>query len=91
MLFLFVKDYGVLTLDAMITGLGFAFSSSAIEALIYDALKSQKRDHEMSKVIGQLNGAGYLGSILSFGISGLLVTIAALFVRVDEKGIALKG
>jgi MFS family permease len=73
LLFLFVQDYWLFALSAVIAGLGFSFGSGAIEALIYDALKCESREHEMSKVMGRFNGAGYLGFILSFGISGLLV------------------
>jgi len=59
--------------DAAISGIGFAFGSGALEALIYDTLKGEKREHDMNKVMGQINGAGYLGFIISFGLSGLLV------------------
>lgn len=73
LLFLFVSDYWLLVVDAAISGVGFAFGSGALEALIYDALKSENREGEMSKVMGRLNGAGYIGFILSFGASSLLV------------------
>jgi MFS family permease len=77
LLFLFITDYWMLVADAAIAGIGFAFASGALEALIYDALKVEKREGEMNKVMGQLNGASYLGFILSFGLSGLIVPRAA--------------
>ncbi len=73
LLFLFVTDYWLLVVDAAISGIGFAFGSGALEALIYDSLKAEKRADDMNKVMGQINSAGYLGFILSFGLSGVLV------------------
>lgn len=72
-LFLFVRSYWLLVVDAVIAGLGFAFGSGALEALIYDQLKAEKRADQMKSVMGKLNAASYLGFILSFGVSGLLV------------------
>lgn len=73
LLFLFITDYWLLVIDAVISGVGFAFGSGALEALIFDTLKAEKREAEMNKVMGQINSAGYLGFIISFGMSGLLV------------------
>lgn len=77
LLFLFITDYWMLVVDAVIAGIGFAFSSGALEALVYDALKDEGREGEMNKAMGRLNGAGYLGFIVSFGLSGLIVSRAA--------------
>jgi len=77
LLFLFITNYWLLVVDAIIAGIGFAFSSGALEALIYDDLKAQGREGEMNKVMGRFTGAGYLGFILSFGLSGLLVRQAS--------------
>jgi len=73
LLFLFIIDYWLLVIDAIIGGIGFAFGSGALEALIYDQLTAEKRQDQMRKVMGQLNGASYLGFIVSFGLSGLMV------------------
>lgn len=73
LMFLFITDYWLLVLNAIIAGIGFAFGSGALEAMIYDHLKSENQDDQMSKIIGQINSAGYIGFILSFGISSLLV------------------
>jgi MFS family permease len=73
LLFLFIQDYWLLAVDAVIAGIGFAFGSGALEALVYDALIRENRPEEMQKVMGRLNGAGYLGFILSFAVSGFLI------------------
>ena len=73
LMFLFITDYWLLVLNAVIAGVGFAFSSGALEALIYDHLEVINREDQMSKVMGQVNSAGFIGFILSFGISSLLI------------------
>ncbi len=76
LLFLFITDYWLLVVDAVIAGIGFAFGSGAFEALVYDTLKSENRLDEVQQVMGKITGASYLGFIISFGISGLLVSEA---------------
>ena len=72
-LFLFITDYWMLIGVAVIAGIGFAFSSGALEAFIFDELKAKGREGKMNKVMGRFNAAGFLGFIVSFGLSGLLV------------------
>ena len=50
-LFLFVRTYWLLVIDAVIAGLGFAFGSGALEALIYDQLKFENRAEQMKRVM----------------------------------------
>jgi len=76
-LFLFVRTYWLLVVDAVIAGLGFAFGSGALEALIYDQLKSENRADQMKSVMGKLSAASYMGFVLSFGVSGLLIPQAS--------------
>jgi len=73
LLFLFITNYWLLVVDAVIAGVGFAFGSGALEALIYDQLKTENREGQMSKAMGQVNSASYVGFIISFGISSLLI------------------
>jgi MFS family permease len=75
-LFLFITQYWLLILDAVLAGIGFAFGSGAIEALIYDELKAANEEHRTKKMMGMLHGASYLGFILSFSFGGLLVPSA---------------
>ena len=76
-LFLFISSYWLLVIVAVIAGIGFAFSSGAQEAFIFDELKEKGREGEMNKVMGRFNAAGYLGFITSFALSGLLVQQAS--------------
>jgi MFS family permease len=73
LLFLFITDYWLLVVDAVIAGIGFAFGSGALEAMVYDQLKAENRPNAMQAVMGKINGAGYIGFVISFGLSGLLV------------------
>jgi len=59
-LFLFITRYWLLVLDAVLAGIGFAFGSGAIEALIYDELKATNEEHRTKKVMGMLHGASIL-------------------------------
>jgi MFS family permease len=72
-LFLFITDYWLLVIDAVIAGIGFAFASGALEAMVYDQLKAEERPEDMQAVMGKITGAGYIGFVLAFGLSGLLV------------------
>jgi MFS family permease len=72
-LFLFIQAYWLLVLDAIIAGIGFAFGSGALEALVYDELLAEKRPKDMQRVMGRLNGAGHLGFIVAFAASGWMV------------------
>jgi predicted MFS family arabinose efflux permease len=72
-LFLFIQDYWLLVIDAVIAGLGFAFGSGALEALVYDHLLTRGKESQMAEAIGRIESAGYIGFILSFSLSGLLV------------------
>jgi len=66
-LFLFITEYWVLVIDAVIAGLGFAFGSGALEALVYDQLSAEGRQDQMKKVMGRLNGATYRGFLSPSG------------------------
>lgn len=76
-LFLFIRDYWLLAIDAVIAGLGFAFGSGALEALVYDHLLSVKKENQMAEAMGRIESAGYIGFIIAFSASGLLVSQAA--------------
>lgn len=73
LLFLFIQDYWLLVIDAVIAGLGFAFGSGALEALVYDHLLANHQEYRMAEAMGRIESAGYIGFIVSFSISGLLV------------------
>ena len=51
-LYLFSRHYWAFALIAIIAGIGFAFLSGAVEALIYDTLPLATRELEMKKAMG---------------------------------------
>lgn len=72
-IFIFADSYWPFALASVIGGLGFAFSSGCIEALVYDSLKSRGREGEMSKAMGFIGAAERLANLLAYAVGGLLV------------------
>lgn len=71
--FIFAQSYFHFVLISVIAGLGFAFQSGCIQALVYDSLKEVGREKEMAKVSG-LTGAFYqTGHIFGAIFSSLIV------------------
>lgn len=71
--YIFADSYWPFALAAMIGGLGFAFGSGSLEALVYDSLKTKGREDEMSKAMGFIGSAQRLANLLAFAVGGLLV------------------
>jgi MFS family permease len=71
--YIFADGYWPFALAAMIGGLGFAFGSGSLEALVYDSLKTKGREAEMSKAMGFISSAQRLANLLAFSAGGLLV------------------
>ena len=71
--YIFADSYWPFALAAMIGGLGFAFASGSLEALVYDSLKTKGREDEMSKAMGFIGSAQRLANLLAFAVGGLLV------------------
>jgi MFS family permease len=72
-IYIFADGYWPFALAAVVGGLGFAFSSGCVEALVYDSLKVQGREGEMSKAMGFIDAAQRLANLLAFAAGGLLV------------------
>jgi MFS family permease len=72
-IYIFADGYWPFALAAMIGGLGFAFGSGSLEALVYDSLKTRGREGEMSKAMGFISAAQRLANLLAFAVGGLLV------------------
>ncbi len=72
-IFIFARNYELFALAAIAGGLGFAFSSGSVEALVYDSLKARGGEAEMSKAIGFINAAKQAANLLAFAAGGLLV------------------
>jgi len=71
--YIFADSYWPFALAAMIGGLGFAFASGSVEALVYDSLKTKEREGEMSKAMGFIGAAERLANLLAYSVGGLLV------------------
>ena len=74
LIFIFADRYWVFGLASLIGGLGFAFSSGCVEALVYDSLETAGRQDEMSKAMGFIAAASAAANLLAFASGGLLVT-----------------
>ena len=71
--YIFADSYWPFALAAMIGGLGFAFGSGSLEALVYDSLKTKRREEEISKAMGFISSAQRLANLLAFAVGGVLV------------------
>lgn len=72
-IYIFADSYWPFALAAMIGGLGFAFASGCVEALVYDSLKAKGRQDEMSKAVGFISSSQRLANLLAFAVGGLFV------------------
>ena len=70
-LYLFASSYPAFVGIAVLAGVGFAFSSGCIEALVYDSLPEDDREDRMKQAMG-LNGAAYY---LAFFFAPILGTL----------------
>lgn len=73
-LFLFANNYLFFIFIQVIAGLGFAFQSGCIQALVYDFLKDQNRESEMKKIWGSINSLGQAGFIVGALASSFIVS-----------------
>jgi len=82
-IYLFTRGYPGFVLAAIIGGLGFAFGSGCVEALVYHELQASGSESEMSKAMGGIEAAQRLANLLAFAASGLVVRLLTLtqFVR----------
>jgi MFS family permease len=72
-IYVFAGSYRAFALAAVVGGLGFAFSSGCLEALVYDSLKAAGRTEEMSKAMGFISSAQRLANLLANVAGGLLI------------------
>jgi MFS family permease len=72
--FFFARAYWEYILIAVIAGIGYAFASGAVEALIYDTLPGQDRQTGMKKALGNISAAGRIGNLVAFLASGVILT-----------------
>ena len=69
---IFAYSYYEFIIIQVLFGIGIAFGSGAIEALVYDALKYQKREKEMSKIWGSINSYSLIGIVIAIATGGYL-------------------
>lgn len=91
-IFLLGQGFWMMALSAAVVGIGLSFYSGAGEALLYDSLKEQKKEHLMKKYMGTINAsmvaagaiAGITGSIIASDLSlkSLLLLIQMVIVSV---------
>ncbi len=72
-IYIFADNYYLFALAAVVGGLGFAFGSGSIEALVSDTLRTQRREGEMTKAMGAISAAQRLGNLLAYAAGGFLV------------------
>lgn len=73
-LFLFAGNYLHFIFISIISGIGFAFQSGCIQALVYDFLKDEGRDQEMKKIWGNITALGQMGFIIGAVVSSYVVS-----------------
>ena len=76
-LFLFAGNYGHFVFIHVVAGIGFAFQSGCIQALVYDHLRNENREQAMKQVWGNVNSLGQAGFILGAFASSIIVTARA--------------
>ncbi len=74
-LYIFSHSYLAFALIAVLAGVGFAFASGCIEALIYDTLPKKNKESEMKKAMGLKGAAFYLAFFFAPLIGGLIIPI----------------
>ena len=70
-LYFFASSYFAFVAIAILAGVGFAFASGCIEALVYDSLPAENREDEMKKAMG-LRGAAYYSA---FFLAPILLSV----------------
>jgi MFS family permease len=77
-IYVFAQSYVPFVLAAVVGGLGFAFGSGCIEALVYDSLRkdhtTEVTSQQMSKAMGTIEAAQRMANLLAFAVGGILVS-----------------
>ena len=71
---LFGQSFGQFFIGAVLVGIGHAFGSGAKEAIVYDSLPLENRDHLMKQAMGRVNSWGQIAFFISPILGGLIVT-----------------
>ena len=94
-LYFFASDYWAFVAIAILAGVGYAFSSGASEALVYDSLPETNREAEMKKSMGRVGSAYQLAFFAAPILGGLIVSelvmskfLAAIFLTACSVTVA---
>lgn len=71
----FAHDVSWIVAGVFIAGIGGAFYSGTLDALVYDSLKESGKEHTFDKVIGKLTGISLMGPAIAGVIGGFLYYI----------------
>ncbi|MDE2635705.1 MAG: MFS transporter [Chloroflexota bacterium] len=77
-LFIFARDFNWYIVYALLTGIGFAFASGAVEAMIYDSLPPENRDEAMKRAMGRVNSYSLIAFVIAPVIGGLIIGDASV-------------
>ena len=77
-LFIFARDFNWYIVYALLTGVGFAFASGAVEAMIYDSLPPENRDEAMKRAMGRVNSYSLIAFVIAPVIGGLIIGDASV-------------
>jgi len=69
---IFAFSYIEFFIIEILFGIGIAFGSGSIEALVYDSLKDQGKEKQMSKVWGSINSYMLIASVIAVTIGGYI-------------------
>ena len=77
-IFIFARSFEWYVFIALLTGIGFAFASGAVEALVYDSLPSENREDAMKRAMGRVNSYSLIAFVVAPIIGGLIIGDAAV-------------
>jgi len=69
---IFAFSYIEFLIIEILFGIGIAFGSGAIEALVYDSLKCKGKEKQMSKIWGSINSYMLIASVIAVTIGGYI-------------------
>lgn len=69
---IYAESYFTFIIIQIIFGIGLAFGSGAVEALVYDTLKSENKEKEMNKYWGSINSKALISGVIAVLIGGFL-------------------
>lgn len=81
-LFLFAQNYFHFVLISILAGVGFAFQSGCLQALVYDSLKEKGKEGDMKKAQGTVGAFYQAGHLIgAFGSSFIIAQITKVNIQ----------